>query len=102
MSGGNTIVEGLIIFGMAAFFYIWAANAAPFTGIASGVCGVGNTFGLQSSDCDRIQANEAIIQGAPAIAVIIGIFGLVAVVTGIMQIIYSRKIAKDKEKQIKL
>jgi hypothetical protein len=66
------------------------------------VCGVGNTFGLQSSDCDRIQANEAIIPGAPTIAVIIGIFGLVAVVTGIMQMIYSRKDAKDKEKQIKL
>jgi hypothetical protein len=43
---------------MAAFFYIWAANAAPLAGIASGVCGVGNTFGLHSSDCDRIQANE--------------------------------------------
>jgi hypothetical protein len=38
MSGGNTIVEGLIIFEMAAFFYIWAANAAPLAGIASGLC----------------------------------------------------------------
>jgi hypothetical protein len=56
ISGVNTLVEELIIFGMAAFFYIWATNAAPLAGIANGVCGVSNTFGLQSSDCDRIQA----------------------------------------------
>ena len=82
LSSSCSYGTGLIIIAMALFFYIWAANAAPLAGIASGVCGVGNTFELQSSDCDRIQANEAIIQGAPAIAVIIGIFGLVAVVTG--------------------
>ena len=49
------------------------------------MCGVSNIFGLQSSDYDRIQANEAIIQGAPAIVVIIGIFELVAVGAGIIR-----------------
>jgi hypothetical protein len=49
MGGGNTIIEGLIIIAMALFFYIWAANAAPLAGIASGVCSVANTFGLQSN-----------------------------------------------------
>ena len=71
------------------FFYISAANAAPLAGIASGVCSVANTFRLQSNStsetCDRILANEVIIQSGPMIAIIIGIFGLVAVLIGIVQ-----------------
>ena len=49
MGGGNAIIEGLIIIAMALFFYIWAANAVPLAGIASGVSSVANTFGLQSN-----------------------------------------------------
>ena len=52
--------------------------------------------------CARIQVNETIIASGPIIAMVVGFFGLIAIIGGIVLGIYSRKKEKDKEKQIKL
>ena len=44
-----------------------------------------------SETCNRIQANEGIIQSAPSIAIIVGFLGLLAIIIGMIQMAYSRK-----------
>jgi hypothetical protein len=82
-------------------FSFISGRLTPLAGIASGVCSVANTFGLQSNStsetCYRIQANEGIIQSAPSIAIIVGFLGLLAIIIGMIQMAYSRK-----KKQIKI
>jgi hypothetical protein len=78
--------------GMAGFFWIWAANAAPLANIAQGVCNVSNSLGIQfTGTCERIAANEEIIQSGPIIAVAVGFFGIIAIIYGIVQMVYSRR-----------
>ena len=109
MSAGNTVLEGLIILGLSGFFYIWAQNSEPLASIAQGVCNsppIGQQLGQSllgqnaANICAKINVNIDIISQAPVVAQLTGFLGIITVIVGVLQSVYSRRRRRDSYRYV--
>ncbi|HEY6883805.1 MAG TPA: hypothetical protein VI278_07190 [Nitrososphaeraceae archaeon] len=89
LTGGNTIIEGVIFIIFGIFVYFWAVNTAPLVTLAQIACNLSAVSNVLSQTCSKVNLNANIISYAPDIAIIIAIFGAILLSMGI--IIFIRK-----------
>ena len=89
LTGGNTIIEGLIFIIFGIFVYFWAVNTEPLVTLAQIACNLSSVSNVLSQTCSKVNLNAYIISYAPDIAIMIAIFGAILLSMGI--IIFIRK-----------
>src|SRR6188472_505804 len=96
LTGGNTIIEGIILIIFGIFGYLWAVNTAPLITLAQIACNLSAVSNVLSQTCSKVNLNANIISYTPDMAIMIAIFGAILLSMGI--IIFTRKEEGGEEK----
>src|SRR5438046_10016550 len=89
LTGGNTIIEGVILIIFGIFVYLLAINTVPLVTLAQIACNLSAVSNVLSQTCSKVNLNANIISYTPDIAIMIAIFGGILLSMGI--IIFTRK-----------
>jgi hypothetical protein len=98
LTGGNTIIEGIILIIFGSFIYLWAISTAPLATLAQIACNLPSVSSVLSQTCSKINLNANIISYMPDIAIVIAVFGGILLIIGVITIFTGKEeVGEGKE-----